>query len=183
MHRNVVTWIAVCFVLVLSSRENAAAQEARSLDQLQVLVKPGDKVFVTGNDGNVTKGKILGLTSTSLRFLSNGTTRDLREAEVFKIQQRRQDSLKNGAIIGGAVGMGLVIAALAWECGSCRTGEVVAGIIAYTGIGAGVGVGIDALIPSKQTIFIGGIRGPLSHTTIAPILTTSRTGIAVSFSF
>jgi hypothetical protein len=53
----------------------------------------------------------------------------------------------------------------------------------YAGIGAGIGVGIDALIPSKQTIFAGPSQTALKNFRVKPIVSNARKGVAVAFSF
>ena len=171
--------------LVLSS-EPAAAQEARSFEQLQLLVKPGDRIFVTDSMGNVTEGRIAGLSSSSLRLMTKSSTQDLSESDVFKIRQWRHDSLKNGALIGAGIGFGLSLAGVIAVCngwGTCRGGEAVAAVAYTTGIVAAIGAGIDALIPSKETIYFGGTRTSLSRIKVKPILDHSRKGVAVAFSF
>ena len=53
--------------------------------------------------------------------------------------------------------------------------------LAYGGIGAGVGAGLDALVSSDQVIFARG--GATAKATVRPILRTDRTGVRVSFAF
>ena len=187
-YRNAISVIAVTLAFLFLTSFEAAAQEARSFEQLQVLIKPGDKVYVTDATGNETKGKLEGLSRSSLRLTVNGSTRDLAESDVFKVRQWRHDSVKNGAIIGAVTGLGLGIITLAVIChddfiSDCGAGGVVASMAVYTGLGAAAGVGIDALIPSKQTVFIGGTRTSLNRFKVQPILSRSHKGIAVSMSF
>ena len=160
------------------------AQEARSFEQLKLLVKPGDRVFVTDSTGREVTGKVEALSSTSLRLMTKDATRDLTESDVFKMRQWRHDSLKNGAIIGASAGLGLSLIGVAAYCGGNGCGgEAVAAIVLYTGMGAAIGVGLDALIPAKQIVFIGGTRTSLSRLKVKPILGNSRKGIGVSMSF
>jgi hypothetical protein len=137
------------------------AQEAHSFEQLQLLVRPGDTIYVTGEDGDEHKGKVQELSTNTLRLSVRGTTRDWAQREISRIRKWRGDSLKNGAIIGGGGGIGF--AALLVGASSC--------------------VGIDALIPSKQTIFVPGIRSGLNHMRIAPLLHASGRGVRLAISF
>jgi len=172
-------------VLILQSQE-VMAQTAQSFEQLQLLVKPGDKVSVTDPMGVVSEGKIEGLSSALLRLRVNSTIKDLTEADVKAISQRRNDSLKNGAWIGTGIGLGIgTIGAVACATsdGECTVGEGVAFVVVYTGIGAAIGVGVDALFKSRQTIYLGRTKITLNLHTIKQILTSSRKGAALSFSF
>lgn len=184
-YRNTFSAAALMLAFWALSSQPAAAQEARSFEQLQLLVKPGDRIYVTDSMGNVTEGKVAGLSTSSLRLMTKSSTKDWSESDVFKIRQWRHDSLKNGALIGAGVGFGLSLAgviAVCGEWGDCG-GEAVAAVAVYTGVGAAIGVGFDALIPSKQTVYIGGTRISLNRIKIKPIVGHSRKGVVVAFSF
>jgi len=184
-YRNALSTAALMLAFFALSPQPAAAQEARSFEQLQILVKPGDRIFITDSMGNITDGKVAGLSASSLRLTSKGAIKDWSESDVSRIRQWRRDSLKNGALIGTGVGLGLGIfgaAVFCGEWGDCGA-EAVAFVAFYTGVGAGVGVGIDALIPSKQTVYIGAPRTTLSRIKVKPIVGNSRKGVAVAFSF
>ena len=56
-------------------------------------------------------------------------------------------------------------------------------IAIYGGLGAGIGVGIDALITSDQMIYDARARSSSAGWRIAPVITRERTGIAVSLGF
>jgi hypothetical protein len=174
----------LAFLMLLP--QPAAAQEARSFEQLQVLVKPGDKIFVTDATGNVTEGRVTGLSKSALSLTSKSSTRDWTESEVFKIRQWRPDSLKNGALIGAGAGLGFGAIGAAIFCGEFRSGcaaEAAAFLAFYGGIGAGIGVGIDALIPSKKTVYLGGKEISLNRIKVKPLVSKSSKGVAVAFSF
>jgi hypothetical protein len=174
------------FVLFFLMAMECSAQTATSFDQLQLLVKPGDSVYVTDFSGNTVKGRISQLTTTSFGLTVKGQRRDLLQTDVWQIQQWRNDSLKNGALIGLGVGAGLGTAlgiACYAEGGSC--GAATAVMILYgAGLGAGIGVGLDALIPAKQTIYQNYASNRTSGKfRVAPILNRKDKGIKVAFSF
>jgi hypothetical protein len=180
------SWItAITLTFLLPVSHEALAQTAQSFEQLQLLVKPGDTVSVTDPMGVVTEGKIEGLSSALLRLRVNSAVRDLSESDVKAISQRRHDSLKNGTLIGTGIGAGFGVlgAALCASEGDCSAGEAVGGALIYTGIGAAIGAGIDALIKSKETIYLGRTKVSLNLHSIKPILSPSRKGVAMSFSF
>jgi hypothetical protein len=184
-YRNASSLAVLVLAFSMTLAQPAAAQEARSFEQLQLLVKPGDRIFVTDSAGNVTAGKVTGLTTSALSLKTKTSVKDWTESDISKIRQWRHDSLKNGTLIGTGVGLGLgVIGGLLWcsESGDCR-GEAVAIAAFYTGVGAGIGLGIDALIPAKQTVFIGGSKTTVSRIKVKPVVGNSRKGVAVAFSF
>ena len=80
----------------------------------------------------------------------NGQRRDLREADVTTIRQRRGDSLQNGALAGLCIGAGLTAILFALSGDDVNGGWAALGIAIYGGVGAGIGVGVDALIVTRQ---------------------------------
>jgi hypothetical protein len=176
---------AVACILVLSlGVRPAAAQVASSFEQLQVLVEANDKVLVRDFSGNQTRGRISVVSPSLLRLVVDGTPREFSPADVLEIRQRRGDSLGNGAIIGliagaafGSVGA-LIICAEEADCAGAAT----AAVLAYGAIGAGMGVGVDALIRRERTIYRAPAR-PAASIRISPIVTKNRQGIAVSWKF
>ena len=186
-HRTALSTATLMLAFLAFLPQPATAQEARSFEQLQLLVKLGDRIFVTDATGNVTEGRVAGLSKSLLTLTTKASTKDWTESDVFKIKQWRHDSLKNGTLIGLGVGTGLGILGVAALCGdgwnTCGAGEALAGVAIYGAMGAGIGVGIDALIPSKQIVYLGGPRTTSSHINLKPIVGKSRKGIAVAFSF
>jgi len=105
---------------------------------------------------------------------------------VARIQQRRSDSLQNGAIIGAVAGAGYGVAVLAMVASISDGGGpipigVVAGMAVFTGIGAAAGAGLDALIMRRQLIFQKPGGG--NRTSISPLFLHGRRGVAVSVTF
>jgi hypothetical protein len=178
-YRNAFWTTAITLMFLFLGFHEATAQTAQSFEQLQMLVKPGDKVSVTDELGVVTEGQIAGLSSALLRLRVNSSIRELSESDVKSIHQRRNDSLKNGALIGTGVGLGIGAfgaVGCALSDGYCSVGD-------GTGVGAAIGVGIDALFKSKETIYLGRTKVTLNRHSIKPILSPSRKGAAMSFSF
>ena len=97
--------VVACVFLAATS---AQAQElAGTFEQLRVLVKAGDTLTVTDTAGQPVRGKLVNLSSSSLSLNVSGTTREFQKVDVNAIAKRGSDSLKNGALIGMAVGGGL----------------------------------------------------------------------------
>ena len=150
-------------LLALSIAAPAAAGQdergvATSFEQLRVLVMPGSSVTVTDPSGSVTSGRIASLTSTELSLLVDGTPRSYGEMDVRTIRQRRDDSVADGARRGFWIGAGLFALVIA-GCGECRPesaggyAAAVGAAAVYGGIGAGIGVGFDAMVRARQTVY------------------------------
>lgn len=174
----------VALALLLTTSTAEAQQLAGTFNQLQVLVKLGDKVTVTDVAGNEMGGRIEALSSSSMALLVSGMRRELREAEISTIRQRRSDPLKNGALWGLGVGAGLGTVAglaLASDCHNCNNSWIIPFAAAfYGGIGAGIGVGIDALVEGQQVIYARA-QPSSARLKVAPLLTRSRKGVLMSW--
>jgi hypothetical protein len=171
---------AVVLLLCAGGTRVEAQSVASSFDQLSVLVKPGDKISVVDVTGREAEGRIETLSRDTLTLVSKAGTRQLGEANVTKIRQRRSDSLQNGAIIGAAAGAGYGLALLALAASMDDGGGpipigVVTGMVVFTGIGAAAGAGIDALITPRQVIYEkpGGAR----NVSISPVFLRGRRGV------
>ena len=163
----------------------ASAQQVSSFEQLQLLVRPGDTIVVTNSAGQSTKGKIVTLTPALLRLSADKMVREFSQRDAVEIKQWRADSLANGAGIGAVSGAGFG-AAMVLVCaagnGGCDgpTSAILVGT--FAAIGTGIGVGIDALIPSRRTIYRSSVT-TLHRFDVKPIVTGNKKGAAVTFSF
>jgi hypothetical protein len=115
-------------------------------------------VYVVDDTGVETTGRLLRLNADSIVLLVDGAERQFDAARVRRIQ-RRGDSLRNGAIIGAVVGVGIgLLAGGIADCGrddpggGCP-GTRVAALLVSTGVYAAVGAGIDALIQGRTTLY------------------------------
>lgn len=178
-------WRPIVFgFLVLGVAHAATAQGiAGSFEQLQLLVRPGEKVTVTDASGHEATGRIVDLSQSMLVLSVGGTRRELSEPDVREIQQRRSDSLANGAIWGLAVGSTIAAGLVAafWE-DSDDVGPAVGFIALYGGVGAGIGVGVDALIARRQVIYQRR-SGSRVEVGFAPLVSPQRKGALVSLRF
>lgn len=88
---------------------------------------------------------------------------------------RRRDSLKNGAIIGGLIGLAFgVLGSSIADCpgddpgGSCP-GTRVGGVIMSTALWAGIGIGVDAMVTDRTPALASpGKSGPRRRTKTLP---------------
>lgn len=121
-----------------------------------------------------------------LTLITEAGPRLLSEVDVVRIRQRRDDSLRNGAIIGAAAGAGyglgiLAILASVDDGGGPIPAGVVTGMVVFTGIGAAVGVGIDALITRSQVIY-RRLSGP-NRVSVSPLFGSGRRGAVITVTF
>ena len=172
---------ALSVMVAVAAPRNISAQTAQSLEQLQVLVKPGDTVWVTDTAGRELKGRIEQLTSATLKVNSKGVIHDFSETSLTNI--RYSDSLKNGTLIGAGVGggfgtLGFIAACLSDDCafGAAFLGS-------WTGIGALTGMGIDAIHGHRKIIYRAPSSSALTHIRIAPLAGRKAKGVLVSLSF
>jgi hypothetical protein len=114
-------------------------------------------VFVQERSGAETRGRLLSITPDAIAIDVYGSQRTFAAADVVKID-RRGDSLKNGAIIGAAIGL---FTGFIGDCPRAGSGDRSNGCpgarVAYVLLGsatwAAIGAGIDALIPGRTRLW------------------------------
>jgi hypothetical protein len=158
MCRGVAT-LAATLVPLGASAQTATASWS-NLDRAR-----GSKVYVQDDASVETKGRLLRLDPASLVIQVDGAERTFESTRIRRVQKR--DSLRNGALIGAVFGAtyGLVAVAVA-DCpgddpgGPCPWAR--AGLFAF-GIGTwtAVGIGIDAVIPGRTTLYQAPAVGSL----------------------
>jgi hypothetical protein len=171
--------------LFLAAASPAQAQRvAGTFSDLQKLVKAGETVTVSDANGGQVTGTIAELSPSSLAILAGSGRRVFTEDSVSQISQRRPDSLVNGALIGAAAGaivgaIGVNACANDFGCNDDSSGAFFA---MYTGIGLGVGLGLDAAIVKRRLIFERPVT-PRASVGVALLLGRERKGAAVSLAF
>jgi len=168
----------------------AAAQTvgASDADAIRQRVKEGQKVLVTDEQGREWPGRIDAFAPDKVVLLMKGGQRhDFPYGEILRIERPR-DTLANGALIGFASGAAYgLVAVVVEENASCEpegffscgdpTGPAYVLVPAVLGgLGAGIGVGIDALIHRDATLF----RRTDSRVMVAPSLGRGVRGLSVS---
>ena len=136
-------------------------------------------VWITDADGREEKTRIVGVSGGIVTTSAGDEVRRLRTADVMRVKARHSDSLLNGALIGAGVALasGLFLCSLeeSWE--NCRDDG---GPMLRTGaLGAGIGIGIDALIRGRRTIYEAGT----TRLRAAPIVAPRVRGLQVSLRF
>ena len=136
----------------------------------------------TETDGTEINGTFQGFDGSSLHVRVKDGLRVLDESEIRTVTERRDDSLQNGArngFITGVVFGALTALSLAGEGDAGWNAFFIPfAVAAYGGIGAGIGVGIDAMIRTDEIIFDSD-RKRTSNTAIGPIVERGRVGLQV----
>jgi hypothetical protein len=172
-------WIVVLSVVLLPA--SLWAQESTpTWPGLDVSSLP--TVHVVDDKGDETTGKLLRFDVDSLVLLVEGTERRFEAGRVRRID-KQGDSLRNGALIGTIVGIGIGALAAMSECpgsgGSCP-GSRAAFFVLSVGTYAAIGTGIDALIPGRTTLYVARQAVPASrHERAAPHSYGLRAGLNV----
>ncbi|OFW10042.1 MAG: hypothetical protein A3H96_03560 [Acidobacteria bacterium RIFCSPLOWO2_02_FULL_67_36] len=175
---------SVALVLGLAALLPATAQAqkvASNFDELHGRVLLGETVKVTDATGRATRGKLLKLTDTDLTVRIGEREQTVPGSDIVEVKARRMGPLWNGAVIGAAVP--LTIFGVVWakygggECYDCATGLAI-----WTGIGAGLGVGIDALVKGDITVMKKGAPAKRSIA-VAPVVSRDRRGVLCAIRF
>jgi hypothetical protein len=138
-------------------------------------------VRITDDQGMEWQGRIETLAPDSLVLLmKDRQQRDVPYAAIVRID-RPQDTLANGALIGLASGAILGLIAFIDNETNCRQfcfdpGTAIIAVPLFGGIGAGIGVAIDALVRRDPTLF----RRADSRVMLAPSLGRGVRGLSLS---
>jgi hypothetical protein len=176
--------------LVTKQEKPPAAQTPSTTDgdAIRQRVKERQKVRVTDDQGREWHGRIEVLAPDSLVLLTKDRQRrDVPYTEIVRID-RPHDTLANGALIGFAsgafFGMLAVVSEETADCDpgaffSCGDPTAAAYVLApaiFGGLGAAIGVGIDALVRRNPTLY----RRADSRVVLAPTLARGVRGVSLS---
>ena len=175
---------AVAVIIVMPSQ--SAAQEPpetppAAFQDLALLVNPGDGIAVTDDTGRELQGDLVDISPSALSVRVAGTRYDLQESKYTVTRQRRQDSLKNGALLGFLAGAGSTAVLLA------ASGEYFYSVqwamfpVIMGGAGAGIGILVDSMITESKLIF--SKKRSVRRVSVAPLLSRDRKGVAISLGF
>ena len=166
---------------LLASVSPAAGQApASSLEDLKVLEQTNSPLIVTDSTGHQFSGRLLDASSAGLSLKIGGSTRRFEATDIRLVRARKEDSVVNGALIGAGIGGGATaLMFLDNECSNDPACALAVGI--YGGIGALVGVGIDALIHGKVVVY--DARPAPHRLTLAPAVEGRRVGVRLTVAF
>ena len=110
----------------------------------------GGEVRVTRRDGVKTTGQFRSLDAETVRLLVADQETAVSRDDITRIE-RRGDSIKNGFLIGAAVG--LIPSALVLSEVEAGGGDVAAALVIGVGVYGLIGAGIDALHKGWTTVY------------------------------
>ena len=140
---------------------------------IPATVKSGLKVSVVDDRGSSVEGRIQEVSDQSVRLAVRGGSRDMAIENIVRIE--RPDTVKNGALIGFAVGMGTgLVATLSDPQGG---GVLVSRTLGNGVICAGIGALIDAAQDHRRTLYE---RGPRPQAGLRPIIGRHVRGVAAT---
>ena len=172
-------------LLILFSISTASAVAAESpqaaASDLETALTPGMTVWITDSRGREEKTRIVGVSAGEIVTTTEGAeSRRIRTTDVLRVKARQSDPVTEGALIGAgvAVASGLLMCRLTepWEI--CNDAGP---IIRIGAVGAGIGIGIDALIRGRKTIYEAAPRS--TRLRVAPILARHARGLQFSLAF
>jgi hypothetical protein len=178
-------WLKRIALLILFSASTGSAASAETPQgaqrNLETILIPGMTVWITDSGGREERTRIVGVSGDIVSTTAGDEIRRLRTTDVMRVRARHSDSLINGALIGAgaALASGLFLCRLTEPWDVCRGN--VGPMFRIGAIGAGVGIGIDALIRGRRTIYEAA-RGA-TRLRAAPIVARHGGGLQVSLSF
>lgn len=149
---------AADLVIILTVISSARAMVVPGRWEKVAGEKPGSRIIVTLMTGDRVGCSFIRLTSDSLVVSTpDGIERTYGKANVARIttDYKKQDNLGNGALIGAAaVGIPAGIIAIACLAAkSCTGSQVGVALPVYVGIGAGIGLAVDAAVKDYVTLY------------------------------
>ncbi len=178
------TTLVLLAVLAASARADAQTVEPRtaaSFERLGLLLAQGERIRVTDGAGRDWQGRLIDLSPSTLSLRIAGVRHDLQEADVAVIRRRQRDGLGNGALVGFLSGAAVAVSLLTAEEGNVNRGAALLATSLFGAAGAGVGVGVDALIQRSQVVYRA--EGASQRLTISPLLSRDRRGLSLSLAF
>lgn len=170
----------------MAQESPSASTAAPSTDAGEIgrHVKTGQKVFVVDDRGRELKGRVGELSADSLVLIVDRDRTDLPYERIVRIDRRR-DGVLNGVLIGFGVGAGLGLVGALASTGDSGWGSPDPAEVALIappilgGIGAGIGLAVDALIGREKNLYR---RPGATRISLSPAL-GRRSGISVSVSW
>ncbi len=175
---------SLLLVMLLVMPASAVAQEAAEsfahLTQQQVL-KVGNTLWVTHvAEGEDTpqdiKVRFLDLTSSEMTVFVDGAELMIEERDVRQIVREQRGPLWNGALWGAAIGGGTCLL-LFWSFPDNRS-DLIPFTAVWAGIGAGIGMGVDALKKEQRTVYLQprSTEGRL-RLAVSPLVSKDQKGV------
>jgi hypothetical protein len=184
-------WIVLVLAAGVLAASTASAQEAAaSFDALAERIQVGQLIWVTDTVGREVRGRLERLSHDGLVLRTNGLQM-FAAPDVRRVRARDRDSLRNGTLVGLVIGGGLgtawCIGAIADDSGDIDAGvECAEGFTVFPGLGALIGLTVDAAIPGKMRVVYQASppRGAAgASVTVVPLFSSRTKGLTIVFAF
>jgi hypothetical protein len=148
---------------------------------LSEVLTPGTTAWITEIGGSEERTRIVDLSDDVVVSTSAGATRRVRRSQIARVRVRRADSILDGALIGAGAGLASHLLGCRlmepWDVCLHDTGPQ----LTFAAIGAGIGMGADALIRGWQTVFEAPSGG--TRLRVLPAAAPGAAGLHLSLSF
>jgi hypothetical protein len=174
--------IVLVGALFVGTGSGVLAQSSQSAQPtLDNALEPGRTVWITDSVGHEERMRIVGVSGNVVTATVGEDTRQLSTMEIVRVRARRTDSVLNGALTGAgaALAAGLYLCNVTEPWANCR--DDFGPMFRIGALGAGIGIGVDALIRGRTTIYERE-RGA-ARLQAAPIVGRHAGGLQVSLSF
>ena len=138
-------------------------------------------MWITDSAGREERMRIVGVSGNFVTATVGEDPRQLSTTEIVRVRARHSDSVLNGALIGAGVALaaGLYLCNVTEPWENCR--DDFGPMFRIGALGAGIGIGVDALIRGRTTIYERE-RGA-ARLQATPIVGRHAGGLQVSLSF
>ena len=140
---------------------------------IPATVRSGLKVSVIDARGASVEGRVQEVSDRFVRLGIRGASRDIPIEDIVRIE--RPDTVKNGALIGLAVGVGTGLMATLYD--PQGGGVLVSRTLGNGVICAGIGALIDAAQDHRRTLYE---RGPRPQARVRPVIGRHVRGVAAT---
>ena len=153
--------LAALLVLLPAPFVQAQPLEApETFSALRSRVAPGTTVDVELESGARVRGLLEAVEDARLSIRDGRDIRWLDATDVVGIDTRHRDSVLNGLLIGAGVGGAVALGIISDNALCSYNCQFVSGALVYTGIGAGLGAALDALVQRATPVYRRGGRAP-----------------------
>jgi hypothetical protein len=170
---RLVTLACAGLIGVVTTGSVCAQETDEAAVRLRDQLRRGDRVTLSLTD-MVIEGKLLAIEPDALRVQTAKGQSRVPFTAIDEASRKRMSFLR-GLIIGAGVGA-------AWGVLGAMLGEMTdddraAAVAGSTAFGAGIGIGIDAMLNRKRTVYRRGVK---SHVSLSPTLAPRLAEMRVS---
>jgi hypothetical protein len=188
--RAVLAMVAAFLATAAAASAQEAQEAASSFAALVGRIRVGQVIWVTDTTGRETRGRLERLSTDEL-VLKDPSVHAFAAPDVRGVRARDRDSLKNGVLIGlgvgGAIGTAWCLGAIADDSGDIDARvECAEGFTVFPGLGALLGVAVDALIPGSMRVVYQASPSPetsRANLMVMPMFSPRANGLIVSLAF